>query len=96
MVERLPTKRLSCDVGAHRTVRARLFDCHQYKIAEGQAQTVGQLTSIVFHVRRRFVRHSKVAERMSAMGQSRRFARAGRMSVLTPIATEIAICVHVG
>ena len=38
------------------------------------------------------VRHSKVAERMSSTGQSRRFAFAGRMSVLTPIATEIAIC----
>jgi hypothetical protein len=34
--------------------------------------------------------------RMSAPGQSRRFAFAGCMSVLTPIATEIAICVHVG
>jgi hypothetical protein len=29
-------------------------------------------------------------------GQSRRFTCAGHMSVLTPIATEIAICVHVG
>jgi hypothetical protein len=33
---------------------------------------------------------------MSLMGQSRRSSFAGRMSVLTPIATEIAICVHVG
>jgi hypothetical protein len=33
---------------------------------------------------------------MSLMGQSRRFACAGRMSVLTPIATEIAIRVQVG
>jgi hypothetical protein len=33
---------------------------------------------------------------MSALGQSRRFACAGRMSVLTPVAAEIAICVHVG
>jgi hypothetical protein len=32
----------------------------------------------------------------SLEGQSRRFAFAGRMSVLTPIATEMAICAHVG
>jgi hypothetical protein len=32
----------------------------------------------------------------SLEGQSRRFACAGRMSVLTPIASEIAICMHVG
>jgi hypothetical protein len=39
---------------------------------------------------------SKEGAPMSAMGQSRRFACAGRLSVLSPIATEIAICVHVG
>ena len=42
------------------------------------------------------VHHRKIAGSTSALGQSRRFARAGGMSVLTPIATEIAIFVHVG
>jgi hypothetical protein len=40
--------------------------------------------------------YSKTGLPMSQSGQSRRFACAGRMSVLTPIATEIAICGHVG
>jgi hypothetical protein len=43
-----------------------------------------------------FVHHRKIAGSTSALGQSHRFAFAGRMSVLTPIATEIAIGVHVG